>query len=173
MAYLNSIAKILGTAIALAIVWLQPDSKILQAVFIGMLPIWLEVLSTHLTKLEPSRQCSFVFKIFDNTVDAISFLFVPTFWLFTQTGSHYLVGVGTFFFTLCGVFRLIRFVKRGLVGGRFEGLPVTYTGYFWLPAYLLIDHSVNHLVLIYVFLIAIVLLSIAMISKRVKIKPSL
>jgi len=58
-----------------------------QAFFIGILPIWLEVLCSTLLKVEPSQEKNRLILYLDVVVDSISFLFIPCWWFFMNGGD--------------------------------------------------------------------------------------
>jgi phosphatidylserine synthase len=65
-----------------------------------------------------------------------------------------------------GLFRLGRFLKTGLEEGQFfRGLPVTYTGYWWIFCAWFVEHS-----FIWIANIGLVLLSFLMVWTGIKIK---
>jgi hypothetical protein len=125
------LAKVIGTSVGLTAAVLYPEHPVWVAALIGIPPIWLEVFATLVTGKEPSLETRPGWRRADALVDATSFVLVPAFWLASQFAQPLLwTGIG--FFVCCGLFRLERFLRRGLVEGQhFEGLPVTYTGYVW------------------------------------------
>jgi hypothetical protein len=159
-------AKIFASIIGLLSIYFH-SSPYIQAASIGVLPIWFEVFSCYFLKIEPARETNAKILLIDAIVDAWCFLILPPLWLihaFSFTVAEYLTLI---LFTIAGLYRLHRFLKTGLKNGQFEGLPVTYTGYFWIIAVFLLIHDYNSVV---IFLL--IGLSFAMITKRIKINPS-
>lgn len=156
--------KILGAMLS----WTLPLSLWAQALAVGALPIWLEILASTLSQTEPSRETRRHYLYADALVDAAVFIFSPAyfFWISFQP-LEIPVRISLTIFIMAGLYRLIRFLQRGLVGGKFSGLPVTYTGYAWLPAAFLIragfPSTAGTLFL---------LLAWAMLTPRLKLNPS-
>jgi hypothetical protein len=158
-----ALAKLSGAALAWVLYVRGVDSLICLAV-VGVAPIWLEVAVSLLTGIEASLEKRPIWLIADNLVDAVVFLISPV-----AFPSELIAAVNEFvplLFVFCGLFRLVRFVRQGLVDGLyFEGLPVTYTGYAW-PAIAGIILSP----LLYWAPLLLLPLCWAMLSKRVRIK---
>ncbi len=136
------------------------DAPLVNSFFIGVLPIWLEVLTSFLTKVEPSRETRLNFKILDNVVDGITFIITPAIWYSLVQG----LDVAIIIFILAGLWRLIKFVKNGLTENCFIGLPVTFTGYVW-PLLILMSKIPYHNLLL-------IILAWAMNSKHIRIKAT-
>ena len=133
---------------------------VLSSLLIGVLPIWFEVLVSFITKIEPSREGRLTIKIIDNVVDGIVFIIIPAVWYSYFHGPNFI----TYIFVSAGIWRLINFVKKGLMGNYFTGLPVTYTGYVWPVLILLNQFPYHNFILI--------ILAWAMNSKHIKIKAT-
>jgi hypothetical protein len=125
-------AKLFISILALAWALPHPEPSLLQGFAIGVLPIWSETLASYFTKFEPAREGRKAWLYIDAIVDFGVFIVAPlTWWGMNQTveGWFYLSGA---VFLGAGLFRIVRFLKRGLnQDGYFQGLPVTYTGYIW------------------------------------------
>ncbi len=126
-------AKLVGSLIGAAL-WVCFDGpSYAAAAAIGILPIWLELAATRLTGCEPSLEKRLLWRAVDNGVDAASLVVLPAAWFACVTRLGWPAYAGLAVFAGCGLFRLIRFVRKGLLGDQFfEGLPVTYTGYAWV-----------------------------------------
>jgi hypothetical protein len=139
------------------------ESLWVGAAGLGILPIWLELLTTWATGVEPSLEPRKLWRYADAVVDILVFAVIPAFWVGVQFPS---LGFDLCVFTFAGVYRVVHFLRKGLVGGLyFEGLPITYTGYLWLPLVLLLERGIA--------LFALVLLytaSFLMVWTRLKIK---
>lgn len=106
----------------------------LQGLLIGVLPIWSEVLASFLLKYEPARENNKSLLLVDAIVDGLVFVIVPVGWFWFMLKPDGVLLFPLLCFLGAGMYRLIRFFKSGLSGkGYFQGLPVTYTGYIWLP----------------------------------------
>ncbi len=138
------------------------DNPLAASFLIGVLPIWLEVLASNLTKVEPARERRLNIKIIDNIVDGIVFILVPAIWYSVHQGPDAPILIFVLIFALAGIWRLVKFVKNGLSENFFVGLPVTYTGYLW-PLLILMEKIPHHNLLI-------LILAWAMNSKHIKIK---
>lgn len=135
------LAKLLGTSVGLVAATGYPHHPVWVAALLGIPPIWLEVAATAGTGLEPSLESRPAWRWADALVDAASFVCVPALWL-GSAFPHPLLWCGLALFIGCGLFRLGRFLRRGLVDGQhFEGLPVTYTGYVWFPCAYALAHD--------------------------------
>jgi phosphatidylserine synthase len=98
--------------------------------------------------------------------DAVSFVWIPPLFLWSK-GTPF-IQLALAGFIAAGSFRLLRFLKHGLIDGAFVELPVTYTGYFWILGIFLIKLDWNSLVGI-----CLLFLSSAMVSRQLRINPSL
>jgi hypothetical protein len=136
------LAKVLGTSVGLVAAMRYPGHPVWVAALLGITPIWLELAATAATGLEPSLEKRPLWKFADAVVDALSFVLVPAAWLAAVFGGPGLLPWGLAVFVGCGIYRLQRFVRRGLVDGQhFEGLPVTYTGYAWFVCAFALAHG--------------------------------
>lgn len=151
------------------------ESRFLQALWIGILPIWLEVGITLSTGVEPSLETRPAWKRADACADLIAFVLVPSFWflgwVIREKSAFELVaiGAGVAAFVFCGFYRVIRFVRNGLVDGQFfVGLPVTYTGYLWLVLTVLI-YTVGR-ASVFVASAALLAVAYAMVTNRIRIR---
>jgi hypothetical protein len=144
----------------------------LQAFLIGIFPIWSEVLASYLTKIEPARVQNRFLVYLDGVIDLFVFIFIPSFWFWMASGKAPIVFFGLLLFVCCGFFRIIRFVTKGLNSeGNFSGLPVTYTGYLWIVLIGIYQMKLGSLSS-YLFLVLLVIVSIAMVTKKIQISPS-
>jgi hypothetical protein len=136
------------------------------AAAIGVLPIWLELAATRLSGYEPSLEKRPLWRVVDNSIDAVSFVLVPVAWFACVTRLGWPAYVGLVAFAGCGIFRLIRFVREGLLSDQFfEGLPVTYTGYAWVVLAALDQWEQT-----WIALALLLALSWAMVSTRIHIR---
>jgi len=156
------LSKLVSSLVAVFVVWRWPGLPLLHAACLGILPVWAEVVASLVTKTEPGREGRFGVRLIDNLVDGYVFILVPSLWW----AYFHPAAWGLLLFVPAGVFRLQRFVRRGLsAAGMFEGLPVTYTGYLWVVLQL-VDH--------YWFTqIAFSVMGLLMVSFWIKVKPSL
>ena len=164
------LAKILASTFALGLSLFVTKQFLLQATFIGILPIWFEVIASTLTKVEPARENRRSFLIADALIDISVFLLIPSAWFAWNRPQHplHLVCLGVFVF--CGIWRIHRFLKIGLDHtGSFQGLPVTYTGYLWPVLFLISENIPSGQIVSGMLLLAT---SYAMISSRLRIKAS-
>jgi len=116
-----------------------------QAFFIGILPIWLEVLCSTLLKVEPSQEKNRLILYLDAVVDSISFLFIPCWWFFMNGGDL----IPLLVFIVSGIWRLQNFLRKGLVNGKyFVGVPVTYMGYLWMILIFIPNHLIHNILII-------------------------
>jgi hypothetical protein len=160
------VAKLFASIIGAAVwVWFDGPCYVVAAA-IGVLPIWLELAATRLTGCEPSLEKRPLWKVVDNGIDAISFVVLPVAWFASVTRLGWPAYLGLVTFTCCGFFRLIRFVRKGLISDRFfEGLPVTYTGYSWVVLAVLDRWQQS-----WIALVLLLALSGAMVSTRIRIR---
>lgn len=138
--------KLAGTAGGVAALHFGKLPPIIALAIIGILPVWLEAVASAVIGVEAGREYRLGWKLADLIVDGISFIFAPavTFtWLaqgrFPEVFFPFLA-----VFALCGGIRIARFFWKGLLNDRyFEGLPLTYTGYFWWVIFALAekDHA--------------------------------
>lgn len=161
--FFTCLAKITGTLAGLYLACFHVEHPLLIAVVLGITPIWLEVAATWATGTEPSLETRSAWRYTDALIDALSFVLIPAIWL---GGRYPVLGPSAVLFAFCGLYRLARFLKRGLVDNQyFIGLPVTYTGYAWLPcAYSIERHSPLSAQIL------LSLLSFLMVWTRLKIK---
>jgi hypothetical protein len=133
---------------------------------IGILPIWSELVATRLTGCEPSTEDRLLWKIIDNCIDAASFVLLPVAWFASVTRLGWPAYIGLAAFAGCGIYRLVRFVRKGLASNQFfEGLPVTYTGYAWV-----VLAAVDWWNQPWVAFVLLTGLSYAMVSTRIRIR---
>ncbi|MFM6928631.1 MAG: hypothetical protein ACKOX6_09210 [Bdellovibrio sp.] len=112
----------------------------LQGFLIGVLPIWSEVFASFLLKYEPAREGNKSLLLVDAVVDGLVFVIVPVGWFWFTLQPEAILIVPLLVFLGAGMYRLFRFLKRGLAqSGYFQGLPVTYTGYVWLLLIYLVE----------------------------------
>lgn len=162
------LAKILPS---LTGIWLAArfhgERPLLEAFVIGVLPIWLEVSATLLTKVEPSRVQSRPLLRADAIVDASTFLFVPVIWYWRLDPTPgVFTSIALCAFLISGLWRIGRFLKTGLTAqGEFVGLPVTYTGYVWPVLAVLNEGGWRNASAIFLLPLAW-----AMVSKRIRIR---
>jgi hypothetical protein len=160
-------AKILGALIGIGIAYFYPSQLTLQGATLGLAPIWLEVIACHLAKVEPGRETRNFWLSLDAVTDIVVFLLLPALWFNLAFLPSWWVIAATFGFVGAGLCRIYRFLKTGLVRGAFEGLPVTYTGYFWgVGAFLRRAQLTDLSVIVMVFL------SVSMIHRGIRIRPS-
>ena len=159
-------AKLVGSAIG-AILWGTFNGPCCGvAAAIGVLPIWLELAATRLTGCEPSLEKRPLWKAVDNGVDAVSFVLLPVAWFACVTCLGWPAYGGLAVFAGCGLYRLIRFVRKGLLSEQFfEGLPVTYTGYAWV-----VLAAIDQWDQPWIALALLLTLSYAMVSTRIRIR---
>jgi phosphatidylserine synthase len=159
-------AKLFASIIGAALwVWVDGPSCVVAAT-VGVLPIWLESAATRLTGCEPSLEKRLLWKVVDNGIDAMSFVLLPVAWFASVTCLGWPAYVGLITFACCGIFRLIRFVRGGLLSEQFfEGLPVTYTGYAWIVLVILDRWEQT-----WIALALLLALSGAMVSTRIHIR---
>lgn len=155
------LAKLSASTLAASLYFAKlSNHPLLTSFFIGVLPIWMEVLTSFLTKVEPSREKNITLKIIDNVVDGMVFILIPAIWYSISQE----LSIATFIFVIAGILRLVKFVRNGLSGNFFIGLPVTYTGYVW-PLLILMNQIPYHNIIL-------VILAWAMNSKHIKIKAT-
>ena len=159
-------AKLVGSGVGAAL-WASFDGPSYGvAAAIGILPIWLELAATRLTGREPSLEKRLLWKVLDNGCDAVSFVLLPVAWFACVTRLGWPAYAGLAAFAGCGTFRLVRFVRKGLVSDQFfEGLPVTYTGYAWV-----VLAAIDQWGQPWVALALLLCLSYAMVSTRIRIR---
>ena len=142
-------AKILGTVGGLALL-VTGAGDLPTAFGIGVLPLWLELLAAWITRCDPSLETRPPWRYADAAVDTVCFVLIPSFWLGLQ---YPVLGFDLLVFASSGLYRILRFLRYGLVAGRyFEGLPVSYTGYLWMGLVMLLrkDWIVPAMGLLYV-----------------------
>ncbi len=162
-------AKFLASIMAICLIYFDVlPSVYAQAFFIGIFPIWAEVVASYITKIEPARVKQKKLLYIDAATDLFTFILVPCLWYLIVLQTHMFDLVAIMLFVVCGAYRLIRFVKQGLDDdGMFRGLPVTYTGYLWI----VVATSVNFM-FFYLPSIVIILAGLAMVSRRIRLRPS-
>jgi hypothetical protein len=137
-----------------------------QAFLVGICPIWFEVIASYVTKVEPAKEKRRKWVVADAIADATAFIILPALWYFPFTESASKLAL--VFFISSGIARITRFVMEGLnPAGSFEGLPVTYTGYLWCVLVLISNIESN-----YGPAILLVIISVAMVTKQIQIRPS-
>lgn len=146
-----------------------PASSIwIQAFLIGIFPIWIEVLASSITRTEPARTRNKFLLYLDGVIDLFVFIVIPAIWFWSSTVKTEILFLVLVMFIGCGFFRIIRFMVKGLNSeGKFSGLPVTYTGYVWI-----IMMGLDHLKLSYLSFVFLIIVSLAMITKKIQISPS-
>lgn len=169
------LAKFLISLLGLVIIVLfETLPNYIIAFILGILPIWSEVLTTKITKIEPALTKSKKWLVIDALVDAFSFVLIPSSWFGIHTikqtisVNQKMQLLALFAFVACGLWRLIQFVRTGLnKDNYFRGVPVTYMGYLWILLILLENLNLQILTS-FVLLLA----SWSMISKHIKVKVS-
>lgn len=154
------LVSIVGTFLSLTYF---KNTAFMSSLLIGVFPIWAEVIASYITKVEPSKERRLKIKISDNVVDGIVFILIPAIWYFKTQGQNFII-IFILIFIIAGIWRLIKFVKTGLIENYFTGLPVTYTGYVW-PLLILMQKIPYHNIIL-------VILAWAMNSKHIKIKAT-
>jgi hypothetical protein len=140
------LGKILATNLGLFL-WLgqRTSSTLIQAFFIGILPIWVEVAISLILKVEPSQEKRKSILFLDAAIDAFSFLLVPAFWFYTQNYQVWPIAI----FVLSGLWRLQNFLRLGLVSNQyFIGVPVTYMGYLWILVILIPNQMIQNILIV-------------------------
>ena len=151
------------------------ESPFLQALWIGIIPIWLEVGMTLSSGVEPSLETRTGWRWADACADLLAFILVPSFWFLEWVSREKsgvelaVIGAGIAAFVFCGFYRVIRFVRNGLVDGQFfVGLPVTYTGYLWLVLTVLI-YTLGR-ASVFVGSVLLLIAAYAMVTHRIQIR---
>lgn len=165
-------SKFIASLLAIFFVLKYSISLPLQAFLIGIFPIWSEVLASYTTNVEPARVQNKFLIYLDGVMDVFVFILVPSFWFWLVTGKTQIEFFGLLIFFCCGFFRIIRFITKGLNReGKFSGLPVTYTGYIWIVLIGIYEMNIAGLSS-YLSLVLLVIVSIAMVTKKIQISPS-
>ncbi|MGE5086107.1 MAG: hypothetical protein ACM3MG_07365 [Bacillota bacterium] len=163
------LGKILSSL--LAVVFISSGGVVglyLQAFLIGVLPIWSEVFVSFLLKYEPAREKQKNLLLIDAIVDGLVFVIIPVGWLWFALNPGDIFLFPLLCFLGAGIYRLVRFLKGGLSDrGYFQGLPVTYTGYVWLPLSYLCAVKLSWLAIV-----ILLVLSFLMATKKEFIKAS-
>jgi hypothetical protein len=161
--------KLLGSLLGWIAALLWPQARALQAGILGIAPIWLEVAASRLSGVEPGRESRKSWRLLDGAVDAWAFVIGPAAWLISTGGlPGWAERLALALFLAAGLFRLGRFIRTGLApDGRFEGLPVTYTGYFWIGGIFLLSGGWNE-----IFAVSLTLLAVLMSARNFRVRPS-
>lgn len=159
------LSKWLGTSMGIFLLRTSPQTPALGLAVTGILPIWLEVLASKFTRIEPSRETRSSWKIIDFFSDLCVFVLIPPLIFLWASDSTFELRLAVLCFVGLGLLRLLRFLKCGLRDGYLVGLPVTYTGYLWLPLFYVAQWNS--------WIACIILLGVSfwMVSERFKIKP--
>lgn len=131
------LAKWLGTSMGIYTLLYSESAPIVGITTLGIAPIWLEVVASKFTGVEPARETRRIWRLIDFASDLVSFVVAPplAMALMSNLHLHLLLGLSIFFF--CGALRLVRFLRLSPSENSFRGLPVTYTGYIWWMIYLI------------------------------------
>lgn len=159
-------ASLLGVLIASTLL----SFPIAQALAVGVFPIWVEVVASFFTRVEPAREKNRRLLQADAAADIFCFLLAPLGWyLSSRQQQDPFIYAASLVFLTCGLYRICRFLKKGLSkDGYFSGLPVTYTGYLWPILVLLPENAWGKSLVA----ISLAIVSWAMVSSHISIKAS-